>query len=127
LYGQEHTVRYIGIDTPETVKPDSPVEFMGPEASERNKELVSIGETVTIVQDVSDTDKYGRILAYVLDEEGEFINYVLVREGFAGILTLPPDVACAKVFSFAQQKLKLRGLGYGKTAIRTKNRLNKEK
>ena len=62
--GTSYRVRYIGIDTPETVHPQKPVECFGKEASEKNRELVE-GKRVRLEKDVSDTDKYGRLLRYV--------------------------------------------------------------
>src|SRR3990172_11152403 len=64
LNGRSYTVRYIGIDTPETVDPNRPVQPFGPEASLKNKELVS-GKTVRLEKDVSETDRYGRLLRFV--------------------------------------------------------------
>ena len=57
-------VRYIGIDTPETVDPRRPVECFGHEASDLNKQLVD-GKTVGLEKDVSETDQFGRLLRYV--------------------------------------------------------------
>ena len=67
------TVRYIGVDTPETVHPEKPVEWMGPEASAVNKELVE-GKTVYLEKDVSETDKYDRLLRYIFLADGTFVN-----------------------------------------------------
>lgn len=66
LRGQDITVRLIGLDTPETVKPGSPVECFGPEASDFAKQMLN-GQTVTLESDASQgvTDRYGRVLAYV--------------------------------------------------------------
>ena len=66
LQGQDVTVRMIGINTPETVKPDSPVECFGPEASGFAKRVLS-DQRVTLEFDGSQgrTDRYGRTLAYV--------------------------------------------------------------
>jgi endonuclease YncB( thermonuclease family) len=64
LNGQATKVRYIGMNTPETVAPGRPVECYGPEASAANKALVA-GQTVTLEKDVSETDQYGRLLRYV--------------------------------------------------------------
>lgn len=84
------TVRYIGIDTPETVHPDKPVQCYGKEASNKNTELVE-GKVVELEKDVSEKDKYGRLLRYIwLDDV--LINEVLVREGYAQSSTYPPDV-----------------------------------
>ena len=74
-------VRYLGIDTPETVHPDKPVECYGPEASERNKELVD-GKMVSLLQDGPDRDGYDRLLRYVFID-GTFVNGDLVWGGYA--------------------------------------------
>jgi micrococcal nuclease len=79
-------VRYIGMDTPETY-PE--VEFYGPEAKAKNIELVE-GKVVTLVKDVSETDKYGRLLRYVY-VDGVFVNGELVRLGYARAAAYPPD------------------------------------
>lgn len=83
-------VRYIGIDTPETVHPSKPVECYGKEASEKNKELVE-GKMVYLEKDVSEVDEYGRLLRYVW-VNNLFINEYLVREGYAQSSSYPPDV-----------------------------------
>ncbi len=92
---QEKTVRFIGIDTPETVDPRRPVGCFGKEASNETKSLLS-HKMIVLQQDVSQTDKYGRLLRYVFLplENGQilFVNDYLVREGFAKVLTYPPDV-----------------------------------
>lgn len=82
--GEEIVVRLIGIDTPETVAPDRPVECFGPEASARAKELLD-GQQVWLEYDpVSGmTDKYDRTLAYVWLSPDVMLNELLVREGFA--------------------------------------------
>jgi len=74
-------VRYLGIDTPETVHPSKPVECYGPEASERNNELVE-GKIVTLMRDGPDTDQYDRLLRYVF-VDGTFVNGDLVWGGYA--------------------------------------------
>jgi len=83
-------VRYIGIDTPETVHPDKPVECYGEEATERNKELV-LNKYVLLEKDVEDYDDYGRLLRYVYSVDG-FINGILVKEGFAYSYYYPPNL-----------------------------------
>jgi micrococcal nuclease len=90
LGGRQERVRYIGIDTPETVAPDRPVECFGQEASDANKRLVA-GKRVRLERDVSDRDQYGRLLRYVYVDE-QFINADLVRDGYATAVTFPPDV-----------------------------------
>ena len=89
----EERVRYIGIDTPESVKPGSPVECFAKRASAFNERLVA-GERVRLVRDVEERDRYGRLLAYVYRErDGLFVNAELVRRGYATVATFPPNVA----------------------------------
>jgi len=90
LDGQSCTVRYIGIDTPETVCPGREVEPFGPEASAKNEELVG-GSVVALEKDVSETDKYGRLLRYVWVGD-VMVNAEMVRLGYAQVSTYPPDV-----------------------------------
>jgi micrococcal nuclease len=95
LQGTDETVRYIGIDTPESVKPGTPVQCYAEAASARNRQLVA-GRDVTLRTDAESRDRYGRLLAYVYRRgDGVFVNAELVREGFATILTIPPNVAHA--------------------------------
>ena len=101
------TVRFVGMDTPETVDPRRPVGCFGKEASNETKALLS-GKVVILQKDVSDTDKYGRILRYVFLplENGEtlFVNDYLVREGFAKVYTYPPDVKFDNQFREAEKE-----------------------
>lgn len=91
------SVRYIGIDTPETHHPYRPVEFLGEEATEVNKNLVG-GKRVYLEFDVQRRDRYGRLLAYVFLEDGTFVNAELARLGYAYTLTIPPDVKYTELF-----------------------------
>ena len=95
-------VRYIGIDTPETVHPSEPVQCFGKEASDKNKELVE-GKLVKLEKDVTDRDKYGRLLRYVWVGD-LFVNDYLVRQGYAYAYTYPPDVKYSEQFVQAQQE-----------------------
>ena len=79
-------VRYIGIDTPE-VYPT--LEAFGMEAWQANRELVE-GKTVRLEQDISNTDRYGRLLRYVYVDD-IFVNAELVRRGLARAEAYPPD------------------------------------
>ena len=102
-------VRYIGIDTPETVDPRRKVECFGKEASDKNKELV-LNKRVSLVKDVSETDKYGRLLRYVYVND-IFVNNTLVREGFANASTYPPDVKFAQQFKKAEEEARAQRKG----------------
>jgi len=102
-------VRYIGIDTPETVHPSRPVECFGIEASNKNKELVE-GKKVKLEKDVSETDKYGRLLRYVWVGD-LFVNDYLVRQGYAYAYTYPPDVKYSEQFVQAQREARENNRG----------------
>ncbi len=107
--GQAYRVRYIGIDTPETVHPSKPVQCFGPEASARNKALVE-GKTVGLEKDVSETDQYGRLLRYVWIG-AEMVNAALVRDGYAQVSTYPPDVKYQEMFLELQRAAREEGRG----------------
>jgi endonuclease YncB( thermonuclease family) len=95
-------VRYIGIDTPETVDPHKTVQCYGNEASTQN-ELLVLGKTVILEKDISETDRYGRLLRYVwLD--GEMVNEKLVRDGYAIEKAYKPDIKYQEKFKVAQQE-----------------------
>lgn len=93
-------LRYIGIDTPETKHPTKGVECFGQEAALKNKELVE-GKMVRLEKDVSETDRYGRLLRYVwLDDR--MVNELLVAEGYAYSSSYPPDIARQEQLKAAQ-------------------------
>lgn len=102
-------VRYIGIDTPETVDPRKPVQCFGVEASNRNKQLVE-EKRVRLEKDVSETDKYGRLLRYVYMGD-TFVNLALVQEGYAHSFTYPPDVKYQKQFTNAERSAREQKMG----------------
>ena len=89
-------IRYIGIDTPETVHPYKPIECYGPEASERNKELV-LNKFILTERDIKDQDSYGRYLRYVYTCEGS-INRILVEEGYAFSYYYPSNLKYYKEY-----------------------------
>jgi len=103
-------VRYIGIDTPETVDPRKAVQCFGKDASQANKDLV-LNKTVILKKDISDTDRYGRLLRYVYLEDGTFVNLWLVKNGFATAYTYPPDVYYSKDFVSAEKEAREKQLG----------------
>jgi micrococcal nuclease len=89
IEGAVEDVRYIGVDTPETVKPGTPVQCFGPRASAFNHRLVE-GRRVRLVFGAERRDAYGRLLAYVYLGR-RFVNASLVRRGLARTLTIPPN------------------------------------
>lgn len=102
-------LRYIGIDTPETVDPRMPVQCYGKESSAKNKELVE-GKEVKLEKDVSETDRYGRLLRYVWLGD-MLINEYLVREGYAQSSSYPPDVKYQNRFIEAQRLARAENKG----------------
>lgn len=102
--GAVKKVRYIGVDTPETVDPRKGVECYGREASQKNKDLVE-GKYVRLERDISDTDSFGRLLRYVYVDD-VMVNEVMVKEGYAYALTYPPDVTYSQLFRETQEHAK---------------------
>jgi micrococcal nuclease len=93
-------IRLIGIDAPESVAPNRPVDCMGHESSQFLKEFLPKGTEVRLARDVEPEDRYGRTLAYVwVASTGVFVNAELVRRGFAQPLTIPPNIAHADQFA----------------------------
>jgi micrococcal nuclease len=103
------TVRLIGIDTPETVDPRRPVQCFGKEASDKAKELL-LNKQVTLEKDISETDRYGRLLRYVYlfdatnSAQTVFINEALVKEGYAYASAYPPDIKYQEQLQKAQKE-----------------------
>ena len=103
--GEEIVIRLIGIDTPETVAADRPVECFGPEASARTAELADGGEVWLEYDEVSGlTDKYDRTLAYVWLDPETMLNEVLIAEGYAEEVTYTEGYAHAEDFRAAESR-----------------------
>lgn len=96
------TVRLIGINTPETKDPRKPVEFYGKEASAYVKDLI-LNRKVTLVADVENLDKYNRLLRYVYLGDGTLVNEKIVKDGYAQIMTIPPNVKFVDIFTAAEK------------------------
>jgi micrococcal nuclease len=109
LGGRGEDVRYIGVDTPETVKPDTPVQCFGPRASSFNHRLVE-GRSVRLAFGVERRDVYGRLLAYAYIGH-RFLNAELVRRGLARTLTIPPNDRFSERFERLQLAAARTGRG----------------
>jgi micrococcal nuclease len=107
--GRVERVRYIGIDAPETPKPDSAGECFGDRARAANARLVG-DRDVRLELDVEERDRYGRLLAYVR-RDGVLVNERLVRDGYARVLTVPPNVRHAQRFLRAERDARRAGSG----------------
>lgn len=112
-------VRYIGIDTPELHDPKKPVQCFSKESFEINKKLVE-GKVVSLEKDISEKDKYGRLLRYVFlpqqeketTSSGFMINDYLVRQGYGHAVTFPPDIKYQEQFRNAQKEARDQKRGF---------------
>lgn len=111
--GAEHKVRYIGMDAPETKDPNSLIEWMGPEATAANADLVE-GKTVFLEKDVSEVDRFDRLLRHVWLTDGTawtLVNLELVRQGVAIAKSYPPDVRYDDLYRAAVADAQTSALG----------------
>jgi micrococcal nuclease len=110
--GGSHTVRLIGVDTPETVDRRRPVQCYGHEASDHTAGLLPPGTPVDLVLDAEPRDDYGRLLAYVYrSADGTFVNLDLAAGGYADALRIEPNVAFAPDIAAAVAAARDAGLG----------------
>jgi micrococcal nuclease len=109
LDGELEDVRYVGVDTPETVDPDAPVQCFGHRASDFNRHLVA-GRRVRLVFGVERRDVYGRLLAYAYIRH-RFVNAELVRRGLARTLTIPPNSLHSALFGRLERTAARAGRG----------------
>ena len=104
LDGCEYPVRYVGIDTPERGEPFSQA------ATDANEQLVG-GAAVILVRDISDSDRYDRLLRYVFLPDGTFVNGELVRLGLAQAKMYRPDVAFNDLLESLESEAREAGNG----------------
>lgn len=107
----EERIRLIGVDTPETRRPGTPVQCFGRQATAFTTRFV-LGRRVRLELDAEHRDRYGRLLAYVRrSDDGAFLNAALVERGYAQVLTVPPNVRHAARFLTLQRRARQRGSG----------------
>ena len=110
--GVEERVRLIGIDTPETKKPDTPVQCFGPEASAFTESLLPDGTALYLERDVEARDQYGRLLAYAYrSDDGLFVNLEIIARGYARPLTIAPNDTHADEFAGAARRAQAADMG----------------
>lgn len=107
-------VRLIGVDTPESVSPQSEKNVPFGKVVTAFAEEQLLDNEVSLVFDVQREDKYGRLLAYVYLEDGTFYNRLLVEMGYARTMTVPPNVACQELFTKAEIEAKENSMGIWK-------------
>ncbi len=112
INGRRERIRFIGMDTPESVKPNTPVQCFAIAASNRTKALLPAGTAIRLVGDVEQRDKYKRLLAYVYRaKDNLFVNLSLVHDGYAVPYTFPPNVAHTNEFVSAAADARQAGRG----------------
>lgn len=122
--GEEVKVRLLGIDTPEsspnpkayrdverTGRSMEEIVKMGKEAKRFTQSLLPAGEKVYLEFDVQKTDRYGRLLAYVWLSDGRMLNEVIIKEGYAQVYTIPPNVKYQERLLSAQRRAREEGRG----------------
>lgn len=124
--GEEARVRLIGVDTPESVAPQSYTEKTGKEntevggyISEIMKEVIEQGDTLYLEFDVDMYDKYDRVLAYAYFDDGEMVQDFLLSNGLAQTMTITPNVKYSDHFSEVQRVAMENGIGIWNYDIET--------
>ena len=115
-YGKEEKVRLIGIDTPESNKNPKThrdaertgqsvksIIELGKKSTAFVKSRLSVSTEVRLELDVQAKDKYGRTLAYVYLPDGSMLNELIVREGYAQVMTIPPNIKYQGLFVEAEK------------------------
>ena len=103
-------VRLIGVDTPETVHPEKPVEFFGPEASEFTKRQLDGKKVRLEFESSTQYDDYDRLLAYVFLLDGTLFNAELIKQGYARVIA-PSPFHRYKEFRLYEREARVAGLG----------------
>ncbi len=110
--GNEERVRLIGVDTPESVDPDRPVQCYGAEASAFVKGLLPKGTHVRVERDVAPRDRYGRLLGYLYRSDDDLlVNLVLVEQGYADAVTFGDNEALYTTLAAAEATARDQGRG----------------
>jgi micrococcal nuclease len=108
--GKRFTVRYIGVDSPESKKPGTPVQCFARESTAFNRALAQ-GRKVRMESDVNNVDTFGRLMRYIYLDDGRMVNEEITRAGYALAATYPPDVKYQARLAAAQQVAVSGGLG----------------
>lgn len=108
-------LRFIGVDAPESVHPNQPVECYGPESSAFLSGFLEPGDDVHLERDVSDTDRFDRLLRHVwiedTDGDAVLVSELLVLEGYAVASSYPPDTAWDDTFAAAEVEAQRDNVG----------------
>lgn len=108
--GKDKTVRFLAIDTPETVKPNTPVQPYGKEASNRTCSLLKQADTIRLEYESEKTDKYGRLLAWVFVDD-QLLQLDLIENGYAKVAYIYGDYKYTDILQQAESKAKKNKVG----------------
>ncbi|MFZ5823133.1 MAG: thermonuclease family protein [Bacillota bacterium] len=111
LGGKAEKVRLLNVNTPETVDPRKPVEEYGREASAFARSVLTPGLKVYVKPDVEERDRYGRLLLHLYLEDGTWFNALLIRAGYAQLMTISPNVSAAGFFRELQARARKEEIG----------------
>lgn len=110
--GESERVRLIGIDTPESVSRNVPVQCFGKEASDALTGLLPPGTVLRIERDEEARDRYGRLLLYLYrDEDDLFVNEWMIQQGFADTLFFEPNTTFEGSFTRSRNDARAESLG----------------
>lgn len=104
-------VRLLEIDTPESVVPDQPVECYGPESTKALEDLLPVGSQVSVLPDRELMDPYDRMLLYLWNDDGEFVNLEMVRSGAAEAVLFEPNDRYIELLRRAERKARAASRG----------------
>lgn len=105
------TIRLIGVDAPESRNSRNKVKTEFGAVAKKYLEKMIAGRRVRLEYDVDRTDQYKRTLAYVYLEDGTFVNAELVKNGYANVMTVPPNVKYQELFLKLERRARSRGRG----------------
>lgn len=115
LQGRRVSVRLIGIDTPETKKPLTPIECYGPEATAFLQSLIPPGTILILHRDIESRDHFGRLLAYLFrHDDGLFVNQEILAHGFARTLSIAPNITYSRDFEIVASRARTEKRGLWK-------------
>jgi micrococcal nuclease len=115
-FSQIEKLRLIGIDTPETKRPNTSIECFAAESDRALRQLLPDQTPVFVELDIEHRDRYGRLLGYVFRaSDGLFINHEMVRSGMAASLTFPPNVVYSDQFFQAAEAARGNNVGLWST------------
>ncbi len=108
--GKDKTIRFLAIDTPETVKPNTPVQPYGKEASDYTCGMLKDADNIVLEFEEEKTDKYGRLLAWIF-VDGELLQKQLVENGLAKVAYLYGNYRYTDVLKEAEKIAKRKKIG----------------